>query len=146
MATPITYTPEPHEPNCREDTNQALDQLTELLYKRGILRLANNLLDAGPELTTQLAELADQDKNRKTLVNLTRLLTLLGQLDGDLIENLIKALNSGLTAFEQSSNRHQSSEATMMTTLIGLMRDRELWDAINRLADFLKAFNHELKV
>ncbi|WP_455380840.1 hypothetical protein [Acidihalobacter prosperus] len=144
MATPIAYTPTPQEPDCQDEANQALEQLTRLLHKRGILRLANNLLDAGPELTVQLAELADQDKNRETILNLTRLLTLLGKLDGDLVENLVKALSSGLAAFEQNPSR-QSPETTMMTTLIPLMRDREFWDAINRLADFLKAFNRELK-
>lgn len=143
MATPLAYTPAPRQQDQDADARAALDQLVRLLHEKDMLRLVNNALGAGPELTTQIAELLDREGSRRLMLNLTRLIALLGELDMARIERLIGALDGGLAALEQTALDDQPQQAGI-SAVFKLLRDRELWEAVTGIAAFLKAFNREL--
>ena len=143
MATPITYTPTLQEKNLDMEAHEALELLVRRLHERGILRLLNNALSAGPELTNLIAELLDREGSRQLIQNITRLTVILGELDISQTERITNAFRISLAAVEESA-KDREPQATGISAILSLLRDQELWEAIAGISLFLKRFRREL--
>lgn len=144
MATPISHAPRPHQRHQDSEAFEELHQLIRLLHEKNILRLINNTLGAEPTLITLAAELLDREASRRFILNITRLIDLLSEIDASRADHLIDAFNQGVEALELNA-RDTGRQTAGISALLSLLRDQELWQAITGIAAFLKAFNRGLK-
>jgi uncharacterized protein YjgD (DUF1641 family) len=106
MAEPIDFTPRPRDPRaelyqklCKAPERHVealLDAyaILQLLRDNGILELAKGVLGSGERVLEIVTETMERDEVVRTIRNLFVLLKIIGSLDPEMLENVLKSVSN----------------------------------------------------
>ncbi len=140
MAKPITYTPlPPAAPDVTADAHDELDRLLVALRERGLLRLLNGLIGAGPEVSAIAVNGLNAPAGQRALRNAAVLGQTATKLDPDDLEIMVKGVVRGVGA--ASDRLGEAPPSTI--SLAKALRDPDVRRGMNVMLGFLKALGQQ---
>lgn len=144
MAEPIPYHPQPADVPLFSTPEQELQTLLERLHRRGVLRLANNLLGRLPEVGEQLVRGIDGRGGGNALQNLTTLIELLAHVPPEDVRRFSHAARQGV-ARAIAAVGDQQADPPGFSGVWDLVHDETLWRDIRPLVEGAKQFAAALR-
>lgn len=140
MAKPITFTPPPPDaPDATADARDELDHLLVALHERGVLRLLNGLLAAGPEVTTVALDGLNSPGGQRAIRNAMVLGETATKIDPMHLESLATGIVRGIDAAEH----RLAQEPPSTISLAKALRDPDVRRGMNAILGFLKALGQQ---
>lgn len=139
MAKPITFTPPPAAPPAATDARDELDRLIVALHERGVLRLLNGLLAAGPEVSAIAVNGLNSAAGRSAVRSATVLGEAATKLDPDALETLLAGITRGITA----ASGRLADDPPGTVSLAKALRDPDVRRGMNVMLGFLKALGQQ---
>ncbi|GEM_PF-3031141 len=140
MAKPITFTPPPPDaPDTTADARDELDHLLVALHERGVLRLLNGLLAAGPEVSTIAINGLNSAAGQRAVRNAVVLGEVATKLDPNHLETLLNGVVHGIAAAVDRLDEEPPSTISLAKAL----RDPDLRRGMNVMLGFLKALGQQ---
>lgn len=142
MAKRILYeVPKPPEPDT---AREELDQLLENLSKAGVLRFANDLLQASPEVSQILLRGLNTEESRNAVQNLSLLLIALGRLPPERMGTITRAFTEGMNSMEKAAGAEEGEKAPGFFGFYRLLHDEELWAGLKPMLAGIKGFSDRI--
>lgn len=144
MAKRIMY--EVPEPPKQDTAREELDQLVENLSNAGVLRFANDLLKASPEVSQILLRGLNMEETRNAVQNLSLLLMALGRLPPERMASITRAFTEGLDSMEEAANADANKEekAPGIFGFYRLLHDDDLWAGLKPMLAGIKGFSDRI--
>lgn len=141
MAKPIAFTPPVREPvdTTKADARAELDTLLIALHERGILRLLNGLLSAGPEVSAIALDSLNSPRGQRAVRNAVVIGEAATQPDPDALAALLEGVTRGITV----AGERLGQEPPGTVSLMRAMNDPEVRRGMNVMLGFLKALGQE---
>ena len=154
MAKPITHI-EKKIPNAAEEQAEAIAEILSLIAKNreaittsleilqelqsaGVLDMVKGLLRTRDKVGVLAVQQLNQPGMHKTIKNGINMIQLLGEIDPDKMNTLMKATNKGLDHIAEN-NEKQS-----MWGLMRSMRDPDVLSSLSTMTGFLRGMGKEL--
>ncbi|BES70605.1 DUF1641 domain-containing protein [Marinobacter nanhaiticus D15-8W] len=142
MAKRILYeVPTPPEPDT---AREELDQLVENLSNAGVLRFANDLLKASPEVSEILLRGINTQESRNAVQNLSLLVMALGRLPPERMATITRAFTEGLDSMEEAATDKTDERPPGVFGFYRLLHDEELWAGLRPVLAGLKGFSDRI--
>lgn len=142
MAKAMHYeVPKPPKPDA---AREELDQLLQTLHEAGVLRLANDVLKASPEVSKIVLEGLNKEESRNAVQNLSLLAMGLGRIPPERFAVITSAVIDGLEGMEQAAARSERQSAPGLTGAFKLLHDQALWRGLYPLITAIKGFSRRL--
>ncbi|WP_148863537.1 DUF1641 domain-containing protein [Marinobacter fonticola] len=142
MAKRILYeVPEPPKPDT---AREELDQLVENLSNTGVLRFANDVLKASPEVSEILLKGLNTEQSRNAVQNLSLLLMALGRLPPERMAAITRAFTEGLDSMEEAASEASNEKAPGILGFYRLLHDNELWQGLRPMLAGIKGFSDRI--
>lgn len=140
MAKPIAFIPPPPAtPDATADARDEMDRLLVALHKRGVLRLLNGLLAAGPEVTTVALDGLNSPGGQRAIRNAMVLGETATKIDPMHLETLAQGIVRGIDAAETRLTQEPPSTISLAKAL----RDPDVRRGMNAMLGFLKALGQQ---
>ncbi|HEY7909100.1 MAG TPA: DUF1641 domain-containing protein [Thermomicrobiales bacterium] len=146
MAKPIVYNPPPPDaPDATEDARDELDHLLVALHERGVLRLLNGLLAAGPSVSAIALDGLNSPSGQRAVRNAVVLGEAATRIDPADLETLVQGVARGI----ETAGERLAQEPPSTISLAKALRDPDVRRGMNAMLGFLKALgqgqagNHE---
>jgi uncharacterized protein YjgD (DUF1641 family) len=146
MAKPIVYNPPPPDaPDATEDARDELDHLLVALHERGVLRLLNGLLAAGPSVSAIALDGLNSPSGQRAVRNAVVLGEAATRIDPADLETLVQGVARGI----ETAGERLAQEPPSTISLAKALRDPDIRRGMNAMLGFLKALgqgqagNHE---
>ncbi len=140
MAKPIAFTPPPADaPDATTEAREELDALLIALHERGVLRLLNGLLAAGPAVSTIALDGLNSPAGQRAVRNGVVLGEAATKIDPQALETVLTGAASGIAA----AGERLTQEPPSAISLAKALRDPEVRRGMNVLLGFLKALGQE---
>jgi uncharacterized protein YjgD (DUF1641 family) len=146
MAKPITYSPpSPDAPDATQDARDELDRLLVALHERGVLRLINGLLAAGPSVSAVALDGLNSPSGQRAVRNAVVLGEAATRIDPADLETLVQGVARGI----ETAGERLAQEPPSTISLAKALRDPDVRRGMNAMLGFLKALgqgqagNHE---
>lgn len=138
MAKPIAFTPRAQslEPAPADAAHEELDALLVALHERGILRLLNGLLAAGPEVSAKALDGLNTPAGERAIRNAVALGTAATRVDPNRMQQLLDGVARGVDA----AGARLVEEPPGSISLLKELRDPDVRRGMHALLGFLKAF------
>lgn len=131
MAKAIRYqVPETPKASTAEEE---LQTLLETLHQQGLLRIANDTLQASPDLAEVLLNGLNRYQTRNAVQNLSLILMSLGRVPPERFALIADGLIAALNALKESASTENHQSAPGITGVLRLLRDDQLWRSIQPL-------------
>lgn len=128
-------------PRAKPDAaREELDQLLETLHQTGVLRLANDVLRASPEVSEILLAGLNKEESRNAVQNLSLLAMGLGRIPPERFASMTRAVTESLATMEQAATTGRRNEAPGLFGVYRLLRDTDLWRGLSPLISAIKAY------
>lgn len=127
-------------PKIGPDAQEELDRLLQSMHEHGVLRFANDLVVANPQIAKVLVNGLSKEGSLNAIQNLSALTMALSTIPPNQFYKVVFALRD---AFGEISEHHQQGEDSRSPGLSGayhLLKDEELWQAVTPLIKGLKVF------
>ncbi|ASK34314.1 hypothetical protein CEK62_07945 [Alcanivorax sp. N3-2A] len=138
MAMGIHY--EVPAPAAPDEARQELDRLLNNLHKHGVLRIANDFLEASTDVSRIVLAGANQPQSRNVMQNVSLLVMALGKVPPERLAVLSRAVTEGLERMETAADERQRSRAPGLTGTYKLLHDEALWSGLSPLLEGLRGF------
>lgn len=139
MAERLNYTvPEPPRPDT---AREEFEQLIENLSDAGVLRFANDVLKASPEVSEILLRGLNTEDSRNVVQNLSLLLMALGRLSPERMAAITRAVTDGLDSMEQTATKDANESAPGIFGFYRLLQDEELWAGLRPMLAGVRGFS-----
>jgi uncharacterized protein YjgD (DUF1641 family) len=138
MAKPIAFTPRAPEPAPApaDAAREELDTLLIALHERGILRLVNGLLAAGPEVSARMLDGLSTPAGERVIRNAVALGTAAARIDPNRMQQMLDGVARGMDA----AGERLGAEPPGSVSLLRELRDPDVRRGMHALIGFLKAF------
>jgi uncharacterized protein YjgD (DUF1641 family) len=138
MAKPIAFTPRTQEPEPApaDAAHAELDTLLTALHERGILRLLNGLLAAGPEVSAKALDGLNTPAGERAIRNTVALGTAATRIDPNRMQQLLDGVARGVDA----AGARLVEEPPGSVSLLKELRDPDVRRGMHAVIGFLKAF------
>ena len=125
------------------DAHEELERLLETLHEHGILRLANDLAAANVQVAEVLASGFRKQGSLNAIQNLSALLMVLSRIEPAKFYRVASALADAVRAVGDAGEG-ASQTAPGISGAYAMLRDEELWQALNPLLVGFKVFADRL--
>jgi uncharacterized protein YjgD (DUF1641 family) len=140
MAKPITYRPPPPDaPDTTDDARDELDRLLVALHERGVLRLLNGLLAAGPAVSTVALDGLNSPGGQRAVRNAVVLGEAATRIDPAHLETLARGVARGI----ETAGERLAQEPPSTISLAKALRDPDVRRGMNAMLGFLKALGQQ---
>lgn len=137
-------------PKIGPDAHEELETLLQTLHEHGVLRFTNDVVAANAEIARILVNGLNREGSLNTIQNISVMAMVLATIPPERFYQVMFAMKEGIN---QVSNYHSNAEtadksskgkAPGLSGVYKLLRDEELWHAIEPLLAGLKAFSERL--
>jgi uncharacterized protein YjgD (DUF1641 family) len=135
MAKPIAYSPPPDVPDAAEEAHDELDRLLVALHERGVLRLLNGLLAAGPSVSAVALDGLNSPGGQRAVRNAAVLGEAATRIDPNDLETLARGVAHGI----EMAGERLAQEPPSTISLAKALRDPDVRRGMNAMLGFLKA-------
>jgi len=140
MAKPIAFIPPPPEaPDATAEARDELDRLLVALHERGVLRLLNGLLAAGPDVFTIALHGLNSPGGQRAVRNAAILGEAATKLDPEQLETLVSGVVRGIAV----AGERMAQEPPGTVSLAKALRDPDVRRGMNVMLGFLKALGQQ---
>ena len=141
MAKPITLSPPPPDaPDTTDAARDELDRLIVALHERGVLRLLNGLLAAGPSVSAIALDGLNSPGGQRAVRNAVVLGEAATKIDPAHLEALVQGVARGI----ETAGERLAQEPPSTISLAKALRDPDVRRGMNAMLGFLKALGqHE---
>jgi uncharacterized protein YjgD (DUF1641 family) len=140
MAKPIAYSPPPsNTPDTTDDARDELDRLLVALHERGVLRLLNGLLAAGPSVSAVALDGLNSPGGQRAVRNATVLGEAATRIDPADLETLAQGVARGI----ETAGQRLAQEPPSTISLAKALRDPDVRRGMNAMLGFLKALGQQ---
>lgn len=137
MAKPIPFTPPPRDEanHAVADAHAEWDALLVALHERGVLRLLNGLLRAGPEVTEIALDGLNSPAGQRAVRNTVVLGEAATKIDPERLDALVDGVVRGVAAAGERIGQGPPGSVSLLKSL----NDPDVRRGMNVLLGFLKA-------
>ncbi|KAA0011809.1 DUF1641 domain-containing protein [Billgrantia pellis] len=142
MAERISHDVTP--PRIGKTAREELDQLLETLHEHGVLRFANDLVAANPQIAKVLLDGLSKPGTLNAIQNVSVLAMMLSDVPPERFYKVTFAVKDALDRIARHTPHKEGHEAPGVSGAYRMLNDDELWQALLPLVDGLKAFAERL--
>ncbi|SFU92892.1 DUF1641 domain-containing protein [Halomonas korlensis] len=143
MAERISHDVTP--PRIGPDAREELDRLLQTMHEHGVLRFANDMVAANPQIAKVLVNGLSKEGSLNAIQNLSALAMALSTIPPNQFYKMTFALRDAVAVIGQHSRSKDTDDASPgVSGAYQLLKDEELWHAVRPLIEGLKAFGKGL--
>ena len=142
MAKAIHY--EVPKPPKQDEARRELDKLLENLHEAGVLRFANDFLQASPQVLEILLKGMNQEETRNAVQNVSLLAMALGRIPPERFATLTRGFTEGVDKMEEAAGTQKDEQAPGLFGTLRLLKDQDLWAGLRPIIAGVKGFSEHL--
>ena len=140
MAKPLAFTPSPPDaPDAATEARDELDRLLVALHERGVLRLLNGLLAAGPEVSAIALDGLNSPSGQRAVRNAAVLGEAATRIDPEQLATLVGGVTRGIAV----ASTRMAQEPPGTVSLARALHDPDVRRGMNVMLGFLKALGQQ---
>ena len=142
MAERIQYTVPP--PRIGPDAHDEWERLLQNLHEHGVLRFANDLVAANPQVVKVLVGGLGKESSLNAIRNVSVMAMALSTISPHDFYRVTFALRDGIEQVSRHRPERDGDDSPGVSGAYKMLHDETLWHAITPLMDGLKAFAERL--
>ena len=126
------------------DANEELQRLIQSLHEKGVLRFANNVVQAQEPLAKVLVEGLGKQATLNAIQNVSILAMALSQIPPEQFYKIVFGMKDAVQALNTQAAKRDEGDAPGVTGAYRMLKDDELWAALSPVLEAVKAFSQRM--